>query len=170
MTDTITELTDPESLLSRDDVDVCEESTTVPSEAFDHYTGTEGVSVVGVGNANDAVLLWTDDDHDWLLPAAPVEPGEDYVAAARDVVERLAGVAVDVTGVERVRRVTYTVEEAGDDRETDVYYVVLRARGGDDPLPADPPGTDDSEADWFERAPDDLHGDNEAGDVRLFLD
>ena len=169
MTDTITELTDPESLLDRADVDDREESVTVPSEAFEHYTVADGVSVVGATN-DDAVLLWTDDEHGWLLPAAPVEPGEDYVAAARDVVERLAGVTVDVTCVERVRRVDYAADEAGDDRETTVYYVVFGARGGDDPLPAEPPGTDESDADWFERAPDDLHGEDEASDVRLFFD
>ncbi|AHG05090.1 hypothetical protein HALDL1_02310 [Halobacterium sp. DL1] len=169
MTETLTELTDPESLLNRDDIDVCEESVAVPSEAFEHYAAADGVSVVGVTNDDDAVLLWTDPDHGWLLPAAPVEPGEDYVVAARGVVERLAGVAVDVTGVERVRRVEYAADEAGDDRETTVYYVVFGARGGDDPLPVEPPGTDESDADWFAHEPDDLHGEDEASDVRLFV-
>lgn len=170
MTDTITELTDPEPLLDRDDIDVSEEETAVPPEAFDHIDDVDGVAAVGVRNADDAVLLWTDADHGWLLPAAPVEPGEDYVAAACEVVERLADVSVEVTGVERVRRVHYTVDEAGDDRETTAHYVVLGARGGDDPLPTDPPGTDASDADWFGRAPDDVHGENEAADVRLFVD
>jgi len=160
-------LTDPGARAERNGVEVAEKSATVPAEAFDHYDELGGEVAVGVTNADGAVLLWTDADHGWLLPAAPVDPGEDYAAAARRVVERLADTDVAVTGVERVRRVRYAVED--DDRETTAYHVLVRAAATDEPLPDSPDGPDGATVDWFDAVPEAVHSENERGDVTAFV-
>lgn len=162
--------TNPEELTDEYALDIVEESVKVGHDAFEHFAGIDGEIAVGVLNSNDAVLLWTDDDHGWLLPAAPVNPGEDYAAAARGVVESLTDAAVHVTGIECVRKIRYIIAEEGDNRETTAYHVVVCAHSRDNQLPRDPPGTEESEAGWFDTVPDGIHSDAEAADVRLIID
>lgn len=167
-------LFDPESLRHRADVEFDEETKVLEREEFeavrDELETWDSHVAVGVTNHEGAVLLMNDGSHGWNLTAVPVEPGEDWAAAARRGAEALTGVAVEIDGPERVRRIDYYLEaseaslasdassgaepggpgdeadrgESQDEDEwlTTVYTVVFRASPVEGEPIADQPGLD----------------------------
>lgn len=175
---TIDPVTDPAALRDRDGVDVRQRTETVGPGDFeaagDDLADVAGWVVVGVENDAGAVLLMDDGDHGWTLPAAPVDPDEDWVAAGRDLVEGLTDATVAVVKPERVRRLDYE-REGGDGRGSDdhvvVHHVVFRAESVTGEPAADEPvvGCDTAvEVGWFDALPAGVEG-TVADDARLFL-
>lgn len=110
----IAPITDPESLRDRDDVPFDLETDVVPEETLDAVDAAADMVVVGVTTeSGDALLRRLTDDCAWKLPVATVEPGADYVEAARDAVEGVVGLAVELDAVEGVWRI-----ELRDEAET----------------------------------------------------
>ena len=169
----IDQLTNPRAFRDSDAVEYLTETKTLPNADFAAVHGDladrGGWAVVGVTNDADALLLMDDGSHGWTLPAIPVDDGGDGAARGREAIEGLTGRAIDLVGVERVRRLDYH-EEDGDGQVT-VHHVVLRT----EPVAGEPVATEptigcDGSADvgWFDVLPDELE-DVVADDARLFL-
>jgi len=167
------ELSDPATLTDHDDVETSETTTTVGDAEFHHWDSLTGLVAVGVPTDDGRVLLM-DGANGWALPNQPVAPREDWTGVARRTIDQLTGVDVEIDRPERVRRVTYRLEDG--DRETSAYHVVLRAApitGGDvaDELVSQPTGSQLPAVRWFDEAPG---ADREVGDVdadvQLFVD
>lgn len=170
---TVDSLTDPAALRDRDGVEFRARTETLDPDDFetarDDLAAVAGWVVVGVENDAGAVLLMDDGDHGWTLPAAPVDPDEDWVAAGRTLLEGVAGVAPAADRPERVRRIGYDTQD-GDDRVV-VHHVVLRSEPVAGEPVADEPtvGCDTAvQAGWFDALPDGVDG-VVADDARLFL-
>jgi hypothetical protein len=165
-------LTDPDSLRTRSDVEFREEQTVDDQEGFDYFAAIGGLVAVGVTNHAGAVLLMNS-PHGWRLPYGPVAADEDWLVAGRRLGRTLTGLDVAVDRVERVTRVTHSMETNAE--EATSYDVVLRM----DPVDGEPVGADPSfgpweevELGWFDAVPDDAywqHGDA-VDDIELFLE
>jgi ADP-ribose pyrophosphatase YjhB (NUDIX family) len=168
MTDSVDALTDPEPLLDSSAHDVETHADSLAPEDFADAEAWE--SHVAVGVADDrGVLCYDDGHHGWTLPAFAVAEGEDYVAVARREFDALTGVDVAVAGVEHARRRAFTVAEDGDDRETTVWNVLVRASPVD-PLADDPACHEDgAELGWFDGIPPGADG-VVAADVERVVD
>jgi hypothetical protein len=189
-----TESIDPAALAERSSIDYCEETYT--HEERDHCeAGAAGRAIVGVtdGESDDdvALLLCLREGGDHaILPNGIVDTDEEWMEAAREAVETL-GVAVELGGVERVRRVAH-VHEDGSHLDT-THHVVLRGfhptaerdgheerdgpGGRDAPTDRDEPAIacdDEWTATWAEELPVDLdrESDNDGvfADIRLFAE
>ena len=169
--DTVAVPSDPTELAKRDDVDAV--TDTLPHGDEDHCEAEyAGRAIVGVTNDDGEVLLVTDRDAGRaVLPSPKVEHDGDWTATAREELADIAGMAVQITGVERVRHAEHVIQ--GDDEVFDeTTHVVLAA----DPVAADPelPDLDAEEwsLEWHDSYPDELLEDArpEAGDVQLFVD
>ena len=150
----IDSLPDPESLLDRPGVAVETHTDPIDAADFDDAAAWDDHVVVGVAD-DRGVLLYDDGHHGWTPPAFEVPDDEDALAVAHREFEALTGTTLSVGGVLHARRRTFAVEEAGDDRETAVWNVILQA-SPDDRLPDDPesevPGADLA---WRDAAPAD---------------
>lgn len=169
---TIDTHTNPESFRDHPDVDHVEETKQVPGDDFaelrDDLDAVDGWVVVGLANDAGSVLLMDDGDHGWTLPAVSVRDG-DWADRGRDVVAGLTGRSVELTRVERVRRIDYQEEDGAG--QVTVHHVVLRAASVPGEPVADEPtvGCDGSaDAGWFDALPDEVEG-VVAADTRLFL-
>jgi ADP-ribose pyrophosphatase YjhB (NUDIX family) len=100
----VASLRDPEALLDRDAVGVERVTRTLDADRYEaqreRYDDIEGVVQLGVTDGDGRVLLqdWNGTG-EWAPPGGTVDPGDDWVAAARRSAERLTGVSVDVDGV-----------------------------------------------------------------------
>lgn len=150
-------LTDPETLLDGDDCTVETHTDTLDAEDFADAVAWE--SHVAAGVADDrGVLCYDDGHHGWTLPAFTVADGEDYLAVARREFEALTGVPVSIERVEHARRRRFSVEADGDDRQTDVWNVVVRATPAE-ALPDDPASREDgADLRWFDGVPATVEG------------
>lgn len=162
-------LPDPASLLDHPDVAV---ETTDESVGTEDFAAAEAwTDHVAVGVADDRGVLCHDDGHHgWTLPAFEVtDDTDDLLALARRAFEALTGVPITVDGVEHARRRTFTVAADGDDRETSVWNVILRATPAatlaDDP---ESPAADAALA-WRDSAPEDAP-DPVAADIERIAD
>jgi hypothetical protein len=162
-------LSDPTTLLDREDVDVRDRHETADDEQFADHESWAGMAVVGITDDDGRLLLLRheDDDHA-ILPHRPVEPGDDYAAVAREAAAEAADLQVTLDSVERVRRVEFS--HADDDaRTTRRFDVLFRAS-------LDGDGTPTSERDcwtatWAREVPDNPDWDHEdvLSDIRAFL-
>ncbi|MWG34271.1 hypothetical protein GQS65_07170 [Halomarina oriensis] len=163
------ELTDPESLRDRDDVEYVENPPEVHQHHHDAYDDIAGYVVVGVTDPEGRLLVLEHDDAPYPhLCFTEVDHDEEYVEAARGIVTTATG--VDATGddVLRVRRSTYRAE---DGRETSGYDVVFTASPVET-TEIDPEAGHDWTASWRDPTTIDLPAgeDNDVvNDVRLFL-
>lgn len=159
-----TTLTDPGTLLTRDDVPVETATHELPPADFVDTDDWDSHVVVGVADDRGA-LLHDDGDHGWTLPAFAPGPGDDWLSVARDGFERLTGVPVAIDAIRAARRREF--READGVQRRVVWNVLVTAtpatRIPDDPKRADTPdGTDDPSrpADgaalrWFDAPPAD---------------
>lgn len=165
-------LTDPESVVEREDVDVREEASVEHQHHFELYEPIEGMAVVGITNDEGEVLLLVHTEGSGaVLPYAPVESGEDWLAVGRRRATELADVDVEIDGIERIRR-KYFSPEGDDERETTGYDVVLRASTAADETPDRTDVDDDGQWDarWVDEIPEDAAGGAVLDDIRLFVD
>jgi|GEM_PF-1463541 len=183
-----TESIDPRTVADRPGVDYCEETYT--HEERDHCeAGAAGRAIVGVTDAEGALLLCVRESGDHaILPNGIVDSDDAWTDVAREAVETL-GVAVELAGVERVRRVEH-VHEDGTHLDT-THHVVLRGshpateRDGDESQDGcddcDGPGgrdeptiacDDEWTATWAAEPPVDLERERDGvfDDIRLFVE
>lgn len=173
---TIESLSVPRELRERDGFSVREETRTLDSALFDHWTEKAGVVGVGVPTDDGEVLLMNG-PHGWTLPYAETLPDDDWASVARRGVENLTGVGVEIDSVARASRVENRLVGSDETRRT--YEVVFRAQPVADDALADEMAagvSDESipEVGWFDDVPDGAgrHEDaeDEVADVRLFVD
>lgn len=162
-------LTDPETLRQREDVAFVDAPPEDHQNHFEVYESIAGMAIAGVTDDDGRLLLLEHERVD--LPAlsyTQVDPGEDFVAAARAIVETGTGIEARIDDPLRVRRCTYR-SEGGE--ETTGYDVVFAASPvGDDGI--DPEAGHDWRAAWRDPATVDLpdEEDNDVlNDIRLFL-
>ena len=161
-------LTDPETLRDRADVEYVDAPTETHQSHYETFESAAGTAVAGVTDDDGRLLLLRHDEVD--LPAVcftVVDSGDDYVAAARDIIETATGVEATLDDVLRVRRCTYRSE---DGTETTAWDVVFAASPvGDRTI--DPEAGHDWTASWTDpetvELPDD-EGNDVLDDLRLF--
>jgi ADP-ribose pyrophosphatase YjhB (NUDIX family) len=165
-----TDALDPESLADEPGIEV-REATFTHEEADHREAGAAGRAVVGVSDADGEMLLTVREGGDHvILPNGIVERESDWRETARETVETL-GVAVELEGVERVRRVDHERED-GTHLET-THHVVFRATHSKEERDEPSIACDDEwTARWVADSPValDRDGDSVYDDIRLFLD
>jgi hypothetical protein len=167
------QLTDPESLADRGDVDFTEETRAVSQEAFPAREGWNGIVVVGVTNsAGDVLLVNLAGGHGWVLPHGPVAPGDDYMTAGPRWTEEMTGITVRIESIERATRINYTVVD--DECQTVNYNVVLGASpatSGLVPDASDIANEDIQAVGWVDQMPEDVEWDHDdfREDAQRFL-
>lgn len=123
---TMKELTDPETLRGRDDVEFVDESTEEHQDHFERYEPIAGMAIAGVTDENGELLLLQREDAPIpVLPYGWTEPGDDWVTTAREAVADSTDAEVAIEGVRRVRQHTY---RSASGAETTGYDVVFAAR------------------------------------------
>ena len=166
-------LTDPESLVDRDNVDFREEASVEHQHHFELYEPIEGMVIVGVTDDDGRVLLMVHrEEPGAVLPYAPVESGEDWVGVARRKIEEAAGFDVEIDGVELVRR-KYFSPEGDDECQTMGYDVIVRATPSTDETFEESTSVGeegDWSLKWFDEISEDAAGGAVLDDIRLFLD
>lgn len=80
-------------------------------------------------------------EHLWYLPAGRVEPGEDFITAAKRETLEEAGIPIEIEGVLRVDHLYFEGEAR--------LRVIFVARPSDDTPPKSVPDDDSVEAGWF---------------------
>ena len=160
-------LTDPETLRQREDVAFVDAPPEDHQNHFEVYESIAGMAIAGVTDGDGRLLLL---EHEQAaLPALSytrVDPGEDFVAAARDVVVAGTGIEARIDEPLRVRRCTYRSEHGA---ETTGYDVVFGASPVGD---GDPDAGHDWTAAWRDPESVDLPDDEDndvSNDIRLFL-
>jgi hypothetical protein len=161
---------DPEALADEPGLEA--QKATFTHEEADHCeAGAAGRAIVGVTDADGEVLLTVREGPDHaILPNGIVESEGEWRETARETAETL-GVAVELDGVERVRRVEHELEDGACLEPT--YHVVFRATHSreerDEPAIA---CDDEWSARWVADSPVDpgRDGDSVSDDIRLFLD
>jgi hypothetical protein len=135
----IESVADVEALRDRDDVPFTTETDVLDRETFERLREDadvgDGAAIVGITNDDSAVLL-KNTCTGWLPPGGNVGPGDGWSAVARQQAESWTGLAVELDGVECVRRIDRR-PEGSDSAEAD----------DSDASETDDPETDDSEAD-----------------------
>ncbi|WP_435333109.1 NUDIX domain-containing protein [Haloarchaeobius sp. TZWWS8] len=168
-------LTTPASHFDHPAVESVEQPTEVHQGHYDVYEPIAGMAVVGVtDDAARVLLLVNEDAGHTLLPHAPVDPGEDFVAAGERAVRERVGIAVEVETIRRIRRKSFRAE-TDDDYETTGYDVVFEATPRDSSDPPNDPAIDDGDdwtVGWYETFPTDPERGNQnvVADIRSFLD
>jgi hypothetical protein len=169
-------ITDPTSL--RAVVGVRTSTERLDHDSDEHCgTGTIGRSVVDVRNSNgEHLLLLNDDLGIALLPDATVDPGGDWVAAAREAAAGKTGISATLDSVLAVRAVDH---RRPDEPEPHLrtHRLVFRGSpaGGEirECKEHSDAGTDDWRAGWFETLPDGVSPAPEGGprdDLQLVMD
>lgn len=173
--DPLRALADPETLRDRPDVPF--DVTPRPREDRDHCgTETAGQAIAGVENdAGELLLLVNREEGIALLPHGSVGQEDDWIAAARDGVRGQTGIAVEVDGIETVRRVEHVLEDEDESHAT-THHVVFRgtATGGEirECKRSADAGSDPWTAGWYDGLPDgvELPEGTPGDDLRLFLE
>lgn len=173
--ETVGSITDPATLTDHEDVDAEERTYTHPDP--DHCeAGIDGRAVLGVTDADGALLLWVHESEDRaILPNVPVETGGDWARTAREYLTETADLPVDLDAVERVREVDHVVERDGEQTHLGTTHHVVFAGspatdGGDVTDLAADTLNEDWTAGWYADVPVDLEADDAGvlADVRLF--
>lgn len=168
------ELTDPESLREREDVEFIDAPPEEHQSHFEMFKSVAGTAVAGVTDVDGRLLLVKHEATESLvLPFTRVEHGDDWFVVARKAVADSTDIDVTIGEPIRVRHCTYR-SEAGE--ETTDYDVVFTATPEGDRDVSDVPGVscqDDWSAAWHDPTTLDL-SDNEdddvVSDIRLFVE
>jgi hypothetical protein len=194
----IESVADVEALRDRDDVPFTTETDVLDRETFERLREDaavgDGAAIVGITNDDGAVLL-KNTCTGWLPPGGNVGPGDGWSAVAHQQAESWTGLAVELDGVERVRRIDRRPEGSDsaeaddsdasetDDSETDdseadelpfhvVYFRALPANGEtveNEPLDSDESDDDAPEVEWFDEVSEGVDPNHE-DDVRVFFE
>jgi ADP-ribose pyrophosphatase YjhB (NUDIX family) len=158
---------DPEAAVADDDIEYVEARVEKDDAHFGFFEPVAGMVAVGVTDSTGALLLVENDaESHALLPFGWVDPDDEWTTVARDRVEELTGLRVELDGVERVRHVEYVHET--ESRRTEGYLVVFTATPVEDEEVADAGVAYDGEtaptdvrrhdvgvdADWYRTVPE----------------
>ena len=172
-------LDDPESL--RDGtVPVEEVDRVVPAAQFEglreHYDNVAGVVQVGITDEDGRVLLQgSPEDGDWAPPGGPVEPGADWVAAAKRTMESQTGVDIEIRDVRLLERLRF--RPADGEETVSSWGVTFGAAVEDERFLRDPeivdhpylPAEHEQTFAWFDAVPEDANN-NHVEHVELFVE
>ena len=162
-------LTDPETLRDRDDVEFLDGPPETHQSHFEIYESIAGMAIAGVTDPDGRLVLLEHGQVDRpALSYTQVDPGEDFVAAARDVVAAGTGIEASIDELLRVRRCTYRSEDGEETTGYDVVFAASPVGDGD----IDPEAGHDWTASWRDPATLDLPDDEDndvLNDIRLFL-
>lgn len=173
-------LSNPESLLDADAVPVESVTRDLDPEQFEarreRYAAIDGVVQIGLVDGDGRILLqgW-DGASAWAPPGGTVDPGRDWVEAAREDIERLTGVAVSVDRAVLVEDLTF--RRTASDESFSAYGVSFLASldGDAEAFRAEPTVADGSRfadedvaLEWFAAVPDDAN-DSHVDHVETFL-
>ncbi|WP_135534374.1 hypothetical protein [Halostella pelagica] len=169
--DALESVTDPTAFSDREAIDEVTDSFPHPEQ--DHCEADyAGRAIVGVTNEEGETLIIVDRDAGAaVLPSPKVETDGDYVAAAKEEVADVAGIDVEITGVERVRHAEHVVE-GEDDPFDETTHLVFSATPADEYTEASVDGDESWTVEWHDTVPADLLDDDAppSDDVRLFVD
>lgn len=180
---TIDSLADPTALRDRADVVYEEVTRDLEREKFEglreRYDAIDGIAQVGVTTSDGRLLLqaW-DGDSAWAPPGGDVEPGQDWVVAARRSIEHLIGVDVVIDDAELLEHLTFRLAgEAGTSFSS--YGVSFSASLVDEEstFATDPTLSDDLDIPddydvalgWFDGVPEGVN-ENHVQDIEILLD
>lgn len=150
-------ITDSDDLRGRDDVRV--DADEVDAETFETLTGMDDLAPVAVTNHDGEVLLvHLEEDCDWKLPCATATPGDDYGAAAREMVERHTGLEIELDAFEGAWLYDTRLED-GDRTHTRSFVVYSATPANEDAaladVPIDVPAEDEPAGiGWFDELPE----------------
>lgn len=168
------ELTDPETLREREDVEFIDAPPEEHQNHFEIYEPVAGTVITGVTDADGRLLLLKHEETESVvLSHTRVEHGDDWVAAARKAVTDSTNIDVDIDEPVRVRYCTYHSETG---KETAGYDVVFAAtpKGGQDVSEASGLSCQEEwTAAWRDTATLDLPDDEDndvLNDIRLFVE
>jgi hypothetical protein len=164
------ELTDPETLRERENVEFDELPPETHQNHFELYEPIAGMAIASVTDVDSRLLLLEHEDAPYpTLPYGKVAPADGWVATTRSTVTDSTGVVVTVDDVRRVRHHTYRSEAGEETTGYDVVFAASPERSGDTALetrqgwvPA-----------WRDTATIDLPDEpdnNVLNDIRLFVD
>jgi ADP-ribose pyrophosphatase YjhB (NUDIX family) len=178
---TIDSLSDPEALRGREDVPFDSVERVLDSEPFeslrDRYEKIDGVVQIGLTTADGRLLLQGfDGASNWAPPGGEVDPGQDWVEAARTSMERLTGVAIEIDDAAFVEHLTFRLTD-DEERGFTSYGVSFTASLVDDDsefdrnptLAIDPPEEYDWTLAWFDSVPEDANP-NHVEHIEQFLE
>jgi hypothetical protein len=162
------ELTDPETL--REEVEFIDTPPEEHQHHFELYDSIAGTAVAGVTDENGRLLLMEHEQHETpILSFTRVEHGDDWITAARKIIETGTGVEATINEPLRVRHHTYRSETG---EETTAYDVVFAATPvGDGEI--NPDAGHDWTSAWRDTATLDLpdnEDDDVVNDIRLFVE
>jgi ADP-ribose pyrophosphatase YjhB (NUDIX family) len=152
-------LTDPATLRDHDDVRVSQD-TMEHEDADHHWQDVAGQVAVGVTDADGRTLLMVNEAIGVVaLPHGDVEPGEDWLSAARREIEAVTGVSIALEDVVLLREIDHVV--AGEsDPHTSTFGLLFRGAPTDGEIQgckeSAEAGSDGWYAEWFETVPGDL--------------
>ena len=168
------ELTDPESLREREDVEF---SDTPPEEHQNHfeiYEPIAGMAIAGVTDEDGRLLLLKREDAPIpVMPYGWTNPGDDWVATARDAVVDSTGVDIIIDGVCQVRHHTYHSEMSEETTGYDVVFAATLEDNRDVSAASGLSCRDEWTAAWRDTATLDLPDDEDndvLNDIRLFVE
>ncbi|WP_459192985.1 hypothetical protein [Halosimplex sp. J119] len=174
-------LSDPAALFERQDVPSGELTKSFPDEKFEsvrkRYEGLDGVAMVGIGADNQVLLMGKGA---WAPLGADVTEGDDWVAATRSGIEKLAGVEIEVDSPELVESVTFSRDGSTDDslESTVVHFSASLANDvpefRNDPTVSEELRTSHDVSElpefaWFGQVPENTHPNHEEH-VRVFFE
>lgn len=178
----IESLADPETLRERADVPDTEVRRTLGEQAFEglqrHYNSIDGVVQVGIMTDDGELLLQGSvESGDWAPPGGSVQPGEDWVDAARRTMETQTGLEITIDTVELYEHLIFEHEEESGRRFTapGVSFTASVADPPpgflDDPGIVDHPQLPDDHNKtfaWFDTVPDDAR-ETHVEHIEMFL-
>lgn len=168
------ELTDPETLREREDVEFIDAPPEEHQSHFEMYEPIMGMAITGVTDANGQLLLLQREDAPIsTMPYGWAETGDDWVAAVREAVADSTGVAITVNDVLRVRCCTYCSEAGEETTGYDVVFTATPESGQDISEATGLSCRDEWTAAWRDTARVDLPDDETndvVSDIRLFVE
>lgn len=150
-------ITDPEQLRDRPDVPAHEETDVLDTETFERVADLGDLTPTGVTNdEGDVLLLRVEDDCTLKIPCSAPEPGQDYADSAREWVEGLTGLDVELEAIEGVW--FYEARLDGSDRTASRAFVAFSASvagdGSDAPTEDVPAEKRPAHVEWTDELPE----------------
>lgn len=151
-------VTDPRSLRDREGVQFHEDTDVVDRETFETVRELDDLAIVGVTNADGAVLLRRlTEDCKLKPPSIAVEPGEEFTATAHRAVEANTGLALAFEALEGAWRYEARLED-DEERAATRHFVVYSASPDGEAADGDPPAIPEdreaAEVAWYEEFPE----------------
>lgn len=108
------------------DVPVHVDTDTVEQEIVDTVSEMDDLAPTGIRRSDGSVLLMrVEDDCAWKIPSKAVGTDEPYGVAVKEWISEIAGLEIELEGVEGIWRIELTAEETGETATR--HFVVFSA-------------------------------------------